>query len=550
MQKLAAALLAVPVLVLIYVPVLMRRSIASRIAIAIGIGGLVAIGAFGLVRPSSIVATPPLPAIVPLANAAFSSTIAAGTELAAPVSISFSGAMDKTSVAASLTVDPNVPVELAWDASGTRLTVTPKTGWSPGTYHTITVRPGALGASGRPMAVPARAVFLTRSATSGRIEATALAGKKATVSTGFRIIFDRPVQIGAVERALAFDPPITGALVRMPAAAGASAFLFTPSTALAAESTYKVGLKGLVDAAGSPVTAGAALAVSTTAAPRVIRFRPVNGTKDVERGAVLSVRFSESMDRRSTKAAFSASIGGKAIAGAVSFAEKDTVLVFRPTEPLPYAAAIEMLVKASARSAAGAPLAAESKVAITTEAKPKPAAASASTSTAGSSGSSGSSGGAVGGGSWGSVETYYLRLMNCTRTGGSVTSSGSCSSPGGRNVAALRLDSGISSKVARPYAKLLATKGLCNHFIGGNPGDRLRRAGYTSYIWAENLGCRSGNAYSAVLGSHLYFQSERAWSPVGGHYVNLMNSKYDRVGIGVWVSAGRVRLVVNFYHPR
>jgi hypothetical protein len=28
-----------------------------------------------------------------------------------------------------------------------------------------------------------------------------------------------------------------------------------------------------------------------------------------------------------------------------------------------------------------------------------------------------------------------------------------------------------------------------------------------------------------------------------------MNSAYDRAGIGVWVSGGRVRLVVDFYHP-
>jgi len=159
-----------------------------------------------------------------------------------------------------------------------------------------------------------------------------------------------------------------------------------------------------------------------------------------------------------------------------------------------------------------------------------------------------SGGGAVGGGSWGSVETYYLRLMNCTRTGGWVTSTGACSSPGGRNVAPLRLDAGISTKVSRPYAKKLAVNNMCTHFSGGTPGDRLRRAGYTSYRWAENLGCRSGAAKSAVLGSHLYFQSEKSYN--GGHYVNLMNAAYDRVGIGVWVYGGRVRLVVDFYHPR
>ena len=136
--------------------------------------------------------------------------------------------------------------------------------------------------------------------------------------------------------------------------------------------------------------------------------------------------------------------------------------------------------------------------------------------------------------------------MNCTRTGGWVTSGGRCSSPGGRNVRPLKLDTGISSRVSRPYAKLLARRGICNHFINGNPGDRLRRAGYTSYRWAENLGCRSGNPYGAVLGSHRFFQSERSYR--GGHYVNLMNSAYDRVGIGVWVSSGRVRLVIDFYH--
>jgi uncharacterized protein YkwD len=148
------------------------------------------------------------------------------------------------------------------------------------------------------------------------------------------------------------------------------------------------------------------------------------------------------------------------------------------------------------------------------------------------------------------VERYYLGLLNCTRGGGIVTSSGACSSPGGSGLAPLVLDSGISDKVSRPYAKLLATTGVCSHFDGGTPGDRLRRAGYTSYRWGENLGCRSASSATAsVLGTHLYFQSERSWSPAGGHWVNMMNPTYTRVGIGVWVASGRVRLVIDFYRP-
>ncbi len=482
MRKLAAALLAVPVLALIYVPVLLRRSVASRLAIALGVGSLIAIGAFGLVRPSTTVATPPLPAIVPLTDAAFNSTIAAGTELDAGVSISFSAPMDQTSVAASLDVDPAVPVNLAWDATGTRVTVSPKSGWSPATYHTITVRPGALGSSGRPMAVPARAVFLTRAATVGRIEATALAGTNAMVSSAFRISFDHKVDIAAVRRGLKFDPVIAGALASAPAPAGTSAFVFTPSAPLAPGTTYKVSIDGLVDAAGATLAAGPTLAVSTTAAPRVVRFRPVHRTTNVDRSALLSVRFSESMDRRSAKSAFSALIAGKAIAGTVSFAEKDTVLVFRPAEALPYGASVELMVKDSATSATGVRLAAANSVRITVEPKATPAAPRTS-----SSGSSGSSGGAVGGGSWASVETFYLKIMNCTRTGGLVTSSGACSSPGGRNVAPLWIDSGISSKVARPYAKLLATSGAVHPF----PRWQSRRSAAARRLHELHLGGES-----------------------------------------------------------
>lgn len=549
MRKLAAAVLAVPILATFYVPLLLRRSVVARLGAVVALAGVVTVAGFGLAAPRPTTASPPLPPVVPLTNAAFTSTIAAGGELDEAVTISFSTPMDPTSVEASLDVQPRTAVDLAWDASGTRLTIRPKARWTAGTYHTITVRPGALAQTGRPMAVPARAVLVTRDATAASIEATSLEGERATVATSFRISFDQPVAVGDLRRALVTEPEIRGSLDLVPAQNGGSSFLFTPAEPLAPGTAYAISLAGLLDASGAALASPPSLAITTTEAPSVVRFRPLHKSSNVDRGATLSVRFSQSMDRASTAAAFVVTADGKAVAGKASFAEKDTVLVFRPSSPLPYGSEVQMLVNDTARSAAGAPLAAASSVRIRVEAKPVPA---SSTSTGRSGGSGGGSpvgsGGAVGGGSWGAVETYYLNLMNCTRTGGWVTSSGSCSSPGGRNVAALKLDAGISSKVARPYAKKLATSGACSHFIGGNPGDRLRAAGYTSYIWAENLGCRSGDPYKAVLGSHLYFQSEHSYN--GGHWVNMMNAKYDRVGIGVWVSGGRVRLVVDFYHPR
>jgi hypothetical protein len=547
LRKLAAAILAAPVIATLYVPVLLRRSIASRVGLAIGVGGMIAIGALGAIAPAQTIATPRQEPIVPLANTAFTSSIVANTSLRAPITLAFSAPMDTTSVASSLQVQPNVAVNLSWDASATHLTITPKARWATATYHTISVRPGALGASGRPMVVPASAAFLTRPATTATIVATARSGDAARIDTAFRLTFDGNVSIDDVRRGLNIKPATEGTLQRAPAEDGGSVYLFTPNAPLQPRTVYTVGLAGAVDADGADVGQVSALTVKTVGAPKVVRFRPVDGTKTVAQTAVLSVRFSQAMERGSTKAAFLASVGGKAIAGKITFVERNTVLVFTPAAKLPYGAIVSMTVAPQARSSTGATLSALAAATFTVEAKPRAAVAVAKpkprTTT-----TTGSSGGAVGGGSWGTVETYYLRLMNCTRTGGWVTSTGSCSSPGGRAVAALRLDAGISSRVSRPYAKLLATRNICNHFINGNPGNRLSRAGYTSYIWAENLGCRSGNPKSAVLGSHLYFQSERPY--LGGHYVNLMNAKYDRVGIGVWVSSGRVRLVVDFYHPR
>jgi hypothetical protein len=152
---------------------------------------------------------------------------------------------------------------------------------------------------------------------------------------------------------------------------------------------------------------------------------------------------------------------------------------------------------------------------------------------------------------WYTVERFYLGLANCTRTGGWVLSDGTCRGYGsGRYsawVAPLTYSYGLSDKVSRPYAKLLAVKGLCDHFIGGTPGDRLRRAGYTRYTWGENIGCRDGyaTAKAAVLASHLRFQAEK--STGGGHWKNLKNPKFKTVGIGVWRYGTRTRLVTDFY---
>ncbi len=546
MRKLFIAILAVPVLLGVYASVALGRSKVVRSGVAIGLGGIVAVGAISLARPTLTNASP-VNDIVPLTQAAFRIPISTNIDLRAPASILFTTPMQPESVESAIAIQPPIPFQLDWSADDTSVSIVPTGHWAPSTYYTVTVGPGALATTGRPMTRPARSSFLTREAASAQLGFTERIEKRATIDSSFTIAFDQAVDLASVSESLQVDPPLTGALTRTTAATGASTYTFIPAQPLAPDTKYRLTVSGARDVAGveiAPIT----MALRTVAAPSVVRFRPRAATTDVARDTMFSVRFTKSMDRASTKAAFSITADGKRVPGKVRFAEDDTVLIFDPSSNLPYRASVVTTIAATATSKDDVPLGVPTKATFRVAKKPTPATQATQTRTT-TNNNGGGGGGAVGGGSWASVERYYLRLMNCTRTGGWVDSGGDCTSPGGRNVAPLRFDAGISSKVARPYARKLAVNNMCTHFSGGNPGDRLRRAGYSSYRWAENLGCRSGNPFSAVLGSHRFFQSERSWSPDGGHYVNLMNSAYDRVGIGVWVSGGRVRLVVDFYHP-
>jgi uncharacterized protein YkwD len=543
LRKLAAAALALPVVAILSVSMLVRRSVVARLGLALGISGLIGLGAIGISRPLETAATPPSKP-VPLTSAAFRTDLRVGQSPATAVEIAFSTPMEAASVEASLRVEPATMIDLAWSTDRTLLTVSPKFGWRTGTYHTITVAPGALAASGRPLTTPVRAVFLTRPATAASIAPTRSAGDLVATDSGFVLEFARPIDVATLREALIARPALEGTLEPIGRRVVSNRFLFVPSAPLASDSRYELSISPAVrDVDGAALAGPATLVLRTVAAPSVVRFRPRNETAGIDRGAVVSVRFTKPMDRATTSKAFSVSVGGKPVAGKISFAENDTVLVFDPTAALPAAKAVVMRVVASATSATGVRLGKDATGTFTTAARATTTPSDTTTTTNPPPPTG------AGAGTWTAVESYYLGLMNCTRTGGIVTSSGACSSPGGRAVAALKLDAGISAKVSRPYAKLLATRNLCSHFANGGPDDRLRRGGYTSYNWAENLGCRSGNPSSAVLGSHLYFQAERNWSPVGGHYRNLMNAKYDRAGIGVWVYGGRVRLVIDFYHP-
>ena len=516
-------------------PLPVRFGVGIVLAIVIGAGAIVANGV------TSTTATPPT-AVVPLTRAAFTAAVTTGVSLNEPLTVRFNTPMDRTSVAAALRVEPRSDVDLTWDAAGRTLTIRPHEAWRTDTLHSVFLDPGALAESGQPMSKAVRASFLTRPETSGRIQATRPRADKVTVNTAFTITFSRPVSTDSVAAGLKSDPVMDGTIVPSAWQPDGTSFTFTPRNDLPANTRYTLSVTGARTLDGE-VLDSFSTQVRTVTAPRVARFRPKANATGIERDAKISIRFSQKMDKASTKDAIKVTVNGKAVKGKISFSKNGGVATFKPKKLFPYRAKVRVTVADTATSIVGTPLNKKTTATFRVERKPPPPAP-----TGGGGGSAAiGSGGSGGGGSWAAVERYYLGLMNCTRTGGWVTSSGRCSSPGGRNVAPLRLDAGISSKVARPYARLLATTGQCSHYANGGPDDRLRRAGYTGHNWGENIGCRGGNPYAAVLATHLFYQSERSYN--GGHYRNLMDAGFSRVGIGVWKSGSTVRLVIDFYHP-
>jgi hypothetical protein len=325
----------------------------------------------------------------------------------------------------------------------------------------------------------------------------------------------------------------------------------TPKKPLASDQNYVISMAdGGADSAGAALQPVASLAVKTMKAPAVLSFRPQDGTVTLDTGQLVSVRFTAPMDTKATAAAFSVTVNGRAVAGNLYWSEGDTVLALAPRYAFAVGSKVVAKVSTSARSVTGMRI---DKAASATFSVSKPRAPTIVAR--GGGGGGGSSGGGGGTGAFGSVgaqrrdmEVYYLGLMNCTRTGGWVTSSGACSTASHHTMpaqGALSLDDTISLKVTRPYAKYLADRNILSHNAGGTTTvSRFRSAGYYGGSWGENIASPHRSDTGGMIDSQIYFQSEAPYR--GGHYYNIMDVYFHRVGIGVWIS-NSIRLVVDFY---
>ena len=149
------------------------------------------------------------------------------------------------------------------------------------------------------------------------------------------------------------------------------------------------------------------------------------------------------------------------------------------------------------------------------------------------------------------TERYALKLINCLRTGGKVTASGSCIAYGSGRFSAYRkplaFSRKISNKVAWPWASRIARADYCSHELAGSSIDRrFRTVGLTAITNGENLACHSAESPRGMV---IFWVRHwfRETSYGGAHWRQIKDPRFRVAGLGVAKTGGRTRLVIDFY---
>lgn len=543
---------AAVVLALIYVRAAARSSLGGRLLVGLVFGGFLVAAALGSTSAPPAIGHPP-PSFDPRSVSGSISPIQTGWGIRQPIVVRFSAPMDAASVQAALRITPRAEIRLEWDATASQLYVVPVDAWTAGTVYTVSVGAGARSLDGAVLQPMAPAIVSVRPAATANLTATKVSGDRIALDSGFRLTFSRAVDLASLRDAFTIVPAASGSFALEGSRTSMPAVVWVPSQPLAPDTTYAVALgRSAVDLDGAAVVAPPSLTVRTVTRPTVVRFRPRDKQKGIDREQLLSVRFSEPMDRASTRASYHLFAIGKdgqrsevdLSKAKVRWAEDDTVLVIDPPGLLSYGRTYVAEIQAGAKSSLGAPIsdgpAAVASARFTVESKPAPAVTTTSSSSSTPKPTSGGTSTAP----WLAVEKYYLKLLNCTHTGGWLSWDGTCTGYGSNGNPPLKLDPTLSDCASRPWAKYLAKTSQLYH---GDVGGRFAACGYDVY-WGENLTWNYYDVYKGAISSVIFFQNEKGTS-YDGHYRALMNPRFTHVGIGIWRLNGKNWYVVDFWGP-
>lgn len=256
---------------------------------------------------------------------------------------------DRAVETANESISPEL--EGSWAVSDSAVTFAPA--GAPAAETRYTLRFDAFPV-GEPAASESFELTLT-GASPLRVTATQPTDGATEIGIDSRIVvsFNRPVvpltgvdEQASLPQPLTIDPPLEGTGEWL----GTSIYSFTPATGLAGATDYRVTVQPLTAVGGEVLDEAYSFGFST-AEPIIIDSQPQG--EGVSPGSVVTVRFSQPMDRASTEAYFllQDSETYVDVEGEFGWNALSTTLTFTPTQPLEFGAEYEIIVGADAMPA-------------------------------------------------------------------------------------------------------------------------------------------------------------------------------------------------------
>ncbi|HID65352.1 MAG TPA: hypothetical protein EYP49_21755, partial [Anaerolineae bacterium] len=270
-----------------------------------------------------------------------------------PIVIAFDQPMDRASVEAAFSIEPEVEGRFSWEKND--LLFTPAEPLERGASYRVTVSESARSAAGLPLKEPVTFAFRTVGYLEVADVQPAPDTKEVESDAVVTVLFNRPVvpltsiaQQAELPHPLTFTPPVTGEGQWL----NTSIYTFKPDEGFAPATTYKARV-----AAGLTDTTGGVLAEDytwtfTTVMPRVLKTYPRNEAIYVGPSQAITVTFNQPMDHTSAQDRFSLMVEdtGEEVTGDFRW-EDDETMVFVPAEDLELDTVYRAEVSKGARAA-------------------------------------------------------------------------------------------------------------------------------------------------------------------------------------------------------
>ena len=221
------------------------------------------------------------------------------------VTLRFSTPMNPRSVERQVTMQPDMPHSLAWNADHTELTLAPLSPLRSGTHYSILVGAGANSRLFRPLGADAIISFSTVPAPVVLAAFPPPGSKSVPRDTPITLSFSRPIvptdtlTLPLDVALLRFEPPLAGTTTWV----NPSTALFRPATPLQAGTQYIATLEAdLVDVTGGQLEHPFVWGFST-AAPRVLAMAPADRAVNVALNTPLSLVLSQPFGIEAIRAA-------------------------------------------------------------------------------------------------------------------------------------------------------------------------------------------------------------------------------------------------------